>query len=263
MTRNEWCRSRYWLGHFLYSRHERSKIVWQSAVGSDDDQRTRLRLLLEGGLCARALGGERLIHRAAADYAHDPAYVQSLRLVAKERAYGDTIIERLGERFGITSKPAPYKPPLAAWLVSVPGVRFEVASLLLHDLVNAALIELAMRDAADPATRCVRDALLRDHATHITFYAERLTMEFADFHFVRRNLRRYRLRAMFSAVVTRAIRRHEPLLTVTGLSADDFTRACWGQFNNVLERMVPYRRDALLAALMRQSEHPYAKPTTV
>lgn len=263
MGATEWCRSRYWLGHFLYSRHERSKIAWQTPVAAGDAERERLRLLLTGGLCARSLGGERLICRAASSHAHDPAFLQTLRLLAKERAYGDDLIRRLGARFGIAARTAPYRPPLAAWLVSLPGVRFEIASLLLHELVNGPIIRLAFAGASDPVIVGVGDALLRDHAAHSAFYAERLTMEFAAFWFARRNLRRYRLRALFSAVLSRAIRRHHDLLSAGGVSDDAFAKSCWSEFDRTLERIVPYHRDALLAALLRQSEKPYDKPSAV
>lgn len=263
MPANEWCRSRYWLGHFLYSRHERPKIAWDSPIASGDAERERLRLLLTGGLCARSLGGERLIRRAATSHRHDPAFIQTIRLLAKERAYGDDLVRKLGARFGIVARIAPYHPPLAAWLVSVPGVRFEIASLLLHELVNGPLIKLVATGASDPVIIGVADALLRDHATHSAFYTERLTMEFTAFWFVRRNLRRYRLRALFSAVVSRAIHRHHGLILAAGSTDDAFARSCWSDFDRTLEKIVPYHREALLAALLRQSEHPYDKPTAV
>ena len=39
----------------------------------------------------------------------------------------------------------------------------------------------------------------------------------------------------------------------------DFARNCHAHFNAILERMVPYRREALLARLLDQQQNPYAK----
>ena len=73
-------------------------------------------------------------------------------------------------------------------------------------------------------------------------------------------LRRLRLRGIWLTCLLRCVARDGRLIKASGHSRWQFLIAALRQFNQLLETMVPYRRDALLKALMSQRQQPYAKP---
>ncbi len=119
---------------------------------------------------------------------------------------------------------------------------------------------MAAAARSDAALAGVLDQLITEHHVHLSFHSERLTAEFADFNFIRRNLRRLRLRGMFAALVAGVARHHRALLAAIGCPRRRFSAECWSLFSTVLERMVPYRRETLMATLLDQREKRFEKP---
>jgi hypothetical protein len=265
MDRGEWSRSRYWLCHFLQSRHQRLPVAWDRLAESPPIERKALiRLLLRlqrGGL----LTGRKLVSATEPEAGIDPAYVQAVRLYAKEEQFdaglsGKTL-RGLGQGY---PRPGPWWLGAAVRRVCPwAGVRFELSVRMIGLVLDSVLLELAGRIARGPALAAVRQQLLGDKQAHLTFVCERLTMGYADFNFLRRNLRRLRLRGMFVACAMFAAARHGPLLRAAGLTPPRFLWQAWTRFAETVEAVVPYRRDALLAALLDQREHPFKKTTTV
>lgn len=259
MRPGEWPRSRYWLIHFLHNRHERPSIRWDAG----DELPSRLRRPVADWLAwvtqINPPARTRLINWAARECHADPAYVQSLRLFVREEQHHAEIVERLFTVRGLTGRPAGWKRAAVRTLLRPFGLRFELSLLLLNELAALQMNRLIVEATEDDTVRGVVAQIIRDHERHIAFLSERLTTEFADFNFVRRNLRRWRLRAMFAAAINGAALHHRALLAALGVSRGRFTSQCWRQFERLLPRMVPYHRDELLATLTDHKQRPYAK----
>ena len=261
MLKREWSRSRFWLCHFMHNRHERITIAWRP--------RTPLAPALHrpvlGFLRSAAPAGHGgwLIAQALAHCPGDPAYVQALRLFAKEEAQLHGLIDRLRAQQGDTR---PATRPVYAALVRLRrslGLRFELSALLLEELLDLAVFQLIHDAAADPTLRSACRQVLSDRRAHAAFHAERLTLEFADFNFLRRNLRRLRLRLFFALLLALVALRHGALIRAAGGNRLSFALTSWRAFQAILERVVPYHREALLAALLHQDQRPYDQPAPV
>ncbi len=264
MNNQEWSRSRFWLCHFLHSRHVRQSIEWESDRGLTAGDGDALR----AGLIANRYaprGGAWLVARAVHDCAHDPAYIQSLRLLVKEQRYHDEVIDRIVERCGGTLAPRRTIAPSMGlrlgrvrrrWL----GQRFEMSLLLLGSLVDLMTLTMIAAKCRDAAVGGTLRNIVADKQAHIWFFTERLTWSYAEFQFVRRNVRRLRLRCMWAVLIVLAGRRYRPLIRAAGSTPMQFVLAGFLRFEGLLESMVPYRRETLLAALWAQRRNRYAKP---
>jgi hypothetical protein len=260
MQDREWPRSRYWLCHFIQNRHERVTIPWKAAAPAPDAMKTSvanwLRWISETNAPARA----RLIDWAVRDCASDPAYVQSIRLFIREEQHHTEIIGRYLALRETPGRAGGFNRAAVRAIIKPLGMRFELSVLTLSEIavitMNRLLLEKSNHDAALSA---LLTQVIHDHQCHLAFHSERLTTEFADFNFLRRNLRRLRLRTMFAVAIKGLTLHHRPLLRALNCTPRQFSQRCWAGFETVLERMVPYRREALLARLLDQRENRYAK----
>ena len=254
MASQEWSRSRYWLCHFLHNRHERAAIAWRAEDLSALPPVVRHWL----GRCVSGqdICGPGLIRRAVHRYRHDPAYVQALRLFRVEKQVHGELVGRLAGRVA-------RRPGLFLRVGPVLGVRYTLSAILLADLIDLTSFAMLRRTTTNPTLSSVCDVVLHDKSAHVAFLAERLTLEFADFNFVRRNLRRLRLRAMFGMKLARAVAEDAALIRHAGWSRQQFIDECWQRFARLLEQMVPYHREQLLAALTAQRRDPYARTSWI
>lgn len=266
MIDREWPRSRFWLCHFLYSRHERPAITWDAPTDSPN-QATELDRTAADFLAWQIrideAGRKKLIEQAAEQCANDPAYIQSLRLFVREEQHHQAIAQRW-----LATQPStpPQTDAVRSALRTATrplGIRFELSLLLIGELVTLTLNRMLCEKVTDPTLAGVLGQIIADHELHIAFHSERLTAEFADFNFLRRNLRRWRLRGMHASLVKGVAWRHRSLLKMLDVSANSFREAATDNFETVLSRMVPYRRAALLEALGQQREQRYEKPSRV
>ena len=193
----------------------------------------------------------------------DPAFVQCLRLMLKEEQYLAGIGTRLLRPQDRNPRLAPAGRGVLKRHWAVLGLRYHLASAVLNHLLDLRLAHIQRRGQSDPATLAALDQIIHDRNAQLAFTAEWLTKEFADFNFLRRNLRRMRLRLIFAAMLVRAALADGPLLHAAGSSCSGFALESWAAFRELLERMVPYHRDVLLAELLAQREHPYDKPRTI
>lgn len=256
----EWSRSRYWFCHFLQSRHTRPGIDWETPLSQTGHLTAESTLHgMIHRLTTPQAGIADIITTAQKRFGHDPAFVQSLRLLAKERQFHHGLLLQLQERH----QPQALLPAMLQarkeMTASLLGIRYFLASLLLDDILDLGLLRLAQQQWTDPAALGVCQTLIRDKTAHATFLAERLTMEYADFNFMRRNLRRLRLRSLFFIHLRRMLRQDHALLAVARITPREFARQSWQRFAAVLESMVPYRRDELMKSLKVQSEKPYGE----
>lgn len=258
MPSQEWSRSRYWLCHFLNSRHERARIAWSEPLkraGVGDGVLTSLAALPS----TSPADLEAMACRVAVRNTDDPAMVQAVRLMTKERAHHADVMSCVQRRWALTPGPASRPRRAVAFLAARLGARFELSVLLLSDLLDTALLRRLDATLEDHATRQAIQLITRERRAHAMFFTERLTMELADLNFVRRNLRRVRLRAMFVIALTCFIASHHKALRESRIKPTAFALDAWQGFRSVLERMVPYHRDALLSALLAQRDRPYDK----
>ncbi len=256
MNGGEWSRSRFWLGHFLYSRHQRRQVAWDgfSEAGVGLPAPLASWLARQAGRPDDA--DRRLVQHALRHHTDDPAYIQALRLVAKERQLHRELCARL------TPAPAAKDEHNAVmgFCRRQLGPRFEFSVGLLDDLIAVTLLQGMPSCGADNAGRAVVGILTAEKRAHIIFAAERLTELYADFNFVRRNLRRWRLRLMCLTLAGFVAVRDGGAIRAMGRSRRVFVLDVWRHFAVLLERMVPYRRETLLAALMNQREQRYDQP---
>jgi hypothetical protein len=209
-----------------------------------------------------------LIQDALRHCPHDPAYIQSLRLIARENREDGEMIHRLMGSLGLPGEPrsgvlGALRRSFDRWRRRWLGSRFEMSLRLLDDLLDLTVLSIlhAGPDLCRQApVQGVCKNLYQNKQAHIAFAVERLTTLYADFNFVRRNLRRLRLRLMWTALLLHAAVGHRQLLRTGGVSYGDFVFGGYRRFSRLLERMVPYHRDALLAALLDQKQDPYAEP---
>jgi hypothetical protein len=260
MKPGEWIRSRYWLCHFLHNRHVRGVI--EPVEQAPPPRVARVLGLWLASLDAEAVARHRpMIDRAADCCPDDPAFVQCLRLFAREQQYHAALLRRIVA----DPPPSPLPTRVARSLMHTARreltVRYELSVVLIEQLVTLSLCRLTHQACADRGVRSIVRQIEHDARRHVAFTAERLTMEFADFNFVRRNLRRARLRGMALTALAFVARRYRGLIRAAGGSRRRFVAESFADFERVLERMVPYRRDALLARLLDQRERPFDEPT--
>ena len=312
MSRGEWTRSRYWLCHFLNSRHLRQAIPWAAdatalphggeGVGPDAltgpppagalvPARRAAFARLAGWIgLGREADRQWLIAATVERAGDDPALIQAVRLMVKEQHYHRQLLDRLAPssaEAAVETSPQPGRPSHAKRpgpLRRLLGLRFELSRLMLWQLIalelchrlTAAAARFPRRhdphhgsaeahagggdDGSDACLQAVAMQWQRDLSAHLAFVAERLTDQYADFNFIRRNLRRYRLRGMFLWMATSAVLRHRRALAALGVSRRALLLGGWRRFRRVLEHVVPYHRDALLAALLDQQSRPWDLP---
>lgn len=259
----EWIRSRFWLCYFLHNRHDRLPIAWNRAAEMTDSPILAPMLSYLANFARESGRSDRWIIQQAAqrDGHRDPAFVQSLRLMVKEEQTLAKLAAKFLARYGrspcIGTSLAKRAQPLRQWL----GLRFEMAMLLLMNRIEVTLLtSLRSQPIGDPALADLIDQLLRDRQGHLAFQTERLTWEFADFNFLRRNLRRWRLRWLFAGLIGWTLLTRRSLLAPMPVSRWRLAIDCWRSFKPMLERLVPYHRHALLQALSVQHHHRYDPP---
>lgn len=256
MSGKEWSRSRYWLCHFLNGRHERPRIDW--AIPTTHPGTPIVASL--GRLPSPGMVNEAaLAMRVAVRDAADPAMVQSVRLMLKERHHHHELMSKVRSRFAAGTRAPGLFHRLGTALAHALGVRFELSLFLLADILDTTVLRKMESTLEDAPSRQALQSILRERRSHVAFLTERLTMELADLNFVRRNLRRWRLRAMFILALAWTTLIHGRSLGSTGTNTSQFVLEAWHNFRTLLERMVPYHRDTLIRALLSQSERPYDK----
>lgn len=257
MRPGEWSRSRYWLNHFLNARHRRAKAAWDvPACAAATDVAAAAWL----GVVTARPGIDRawIASHAAMRCQGDPAYVQTLRLVGREQQHHRGQAARLLDRLGL---PRPAPPAETHDWVRPLGVRFCLSLQWMTNILDSVVLDELAASCRDPALRTVAATIAQERRVHTAFITERLADEFADFHFIRRNLRRWRLRGMLTGLAPRHLVRQRVLLEAMRLSPLAWTARTRHRFEATLEQMVPYRRDALLHLLTHQREQPFEQAT--
>lgn len=254
MSDIEWSRSRYWLSHFLYSRHDREALAETAHAASLPKA---IAAWFERQSKQHEDGDRWLVQNAQDHHSGDPAYIQTLRLIARERQYHRAL---LGHAIGCDGSAIRSRSVLADLRRRVLGARFELSLRLLDDLLAVTLLLRVERRFHTQLPSGWFNLILREKSAHLAFTTECLTAQYADFNFVRRNLRRLRLRLMCATLAAHTAWRYGPVLRATGSNRRRFLLDVWRQFATLLERMVPYHREVLLTALLNQQQKPYADP---
>jgi hypothetical protein len=213
---------------------------------------------LRRSAAGQGVAGPTLIAQAIESFGDDPAYVQSLRLMIKEQKHHAAVIHHWLRALGV-DEPVATAP--GAFLRGGPvlGFRYQLSAMLLADLIDISVLELLCRSTDDAMLHAACRAILSEKTAHAAFHTERLTMAFADFNAIRRNLRRARLRAMFAMKLARMLAQDSPLISAMRQPHGTFTASCWDRFSRVLEEMVPYHREHLMRALLLQRDQPYGR----
>ncbi len=291
MSRGEWTRSRYWHCHFLNSRHLRESIEFTPPRSADpgSQSRTAFRHLADWLGLGRQADRHWLVEATAHHARRDPALMQAVRLMVKEQEYHRDLLARLAptaspphpttasEGSGEPAQTAPRPRP--GYIRRLLGLRFELSRLMLWQVLHLELCRhIAAAEGYSPPTEATgdeqdarakpADAALaavagqwhRDLGNHLAFVAERLTDQYAEFNFIRRNLRRWRLRGMFLWMAGMMVLRGRGYLTALHVDRGALFMGAWRRFRRVLEHVVPYHRDALLAALLDQQSRPWDVP---
>ena len=139
--------------------------------------------------------------------------------------------------------------------------RFVISLMLLRSLLDLMFLMLVEPACHDRAVCGACSTIAIEKQAHIMFTSERLTLLYADFNFIRRNVRRLRLRIMWGALLLHSVYRHGRLIRAAGSTRWRFVITGFKRFARLLEQMAPYRREMLLAALRHQRQDPYGKPS--
>lgn len=266
MSKEEWIRSRYWLSHFLYSRHSRSPINWELADTDSVDLRRLLGRWFTGLRQESAQSGPWLIARSMQEQAYDPYFIQTLRLLVKEQRYHADLVGQLVAKMDLETHgrwshiKAATRRILTKYRRKLLGPRFEISILLLTDLLDLALLSRVEQRTDSSVIKGVCQNIATDKMAHIVFATEWLTLAYADFGFIRRSLRRLRLRAMWGVMLFFAVGRHGRLIKAIDSGRWPFIQAEYGLISKRLEQVVPYYRETLRAALDAQRRDRFAKP---
>lgn len=257
MSSSEWSRSRFWHAYFLQNRHDRPKVTAQASAsdGSTGDVAADGSAAFAGILAERSTNPSWLVAAAWRRNPGDPAFIQSLRLLLRERQYHTKVVR--GCFFQVTDSADVGRLIAPGRFL---GTRYTLAAVMLRNLIDCSLLDAAIRKSDDTAIRPLWHALLHDRRHHHAFLQEWLTVAFADFNFVRRNLRRVRLRVLFELELSLAVHRVAATGAMDRPALATWKRDCRKSFVDSLEAMVPYRRARMLAALVNQCENPYGKP---
>lgn len=256
---DQWSRSRFWLCHFLHNRHIRRKVDWSAPLLPHARLAPEAIFGLQQRLHAPHQGLADLIEQAPHVYQRDPAFVQVLRLYLRERQWQEQLLEKVASRHSSDAAFTPRATRRKRVTACVLGMRYFMASLLLDDILETVLLQHVIARLQDRPTAAALEQLLSDKQAHIAFLMEYLTLAYAEFNFVRRNLRRARLRGLFRIHLRRLLSREKPLLAAAAVSLHPFKRACTHAFEQTLEIIVPYKRDALLRTLAMQQDAPFGR----
>lgn len=265
MKLEEWSRSRYWLFWFLQSRHLRARIKWCKAEAPKPDSASpdfadhQLTPLFDG------LPGwdhaERVwLAKAVSDHARiDPALVQAIRLMLREADHHE---QQLARWRLLGCPDSPVRP--SGWVRKITqrfarflGPRFELSGMLLTGILRHSTARCIAARAKSPITEALMSDMTRELDGRNRFLAEWLTAEFADFNFIRRNLRRWRLRLLFASILVFTVLRSRRARSEAGISLWEFVANPVARFRQTLEQMVPYQREQLLSALTEQRDNPW------
>ena len=258
----QWSRSRFWLCHFLHSRHEREPVPWDRGLTVNPALAAELLKWLK----RRRTADTRIawfLGLAVREDADDPAYIQALRLMFKERQHHDGLYGRLEAHLGavagstVSQMGRPGGGRIRDFIRACLGPRFALSLLVLDHLMELAVLRICEQFSADPALRGVAAGVGSELNAHIALSSERLTWLYADFNFIRRNLRRLRLRLMCAAMLIMTRWRYRRLIRTALPSTWPFLTDTFRRFNRLLEQIVPYHRHTLRAVLLRQRQHPY------
>ncbi len=247
MNTNSWCRSKYWLCHFLNTRHLRPKIDATHAATNN----TPLHHFLEKQNALPLFHSQWPINQTIQHHNQDPAFIQAIRLLAKEKQYHQSLRNNI-----LTTLSTPSTPYTPTNIRSNIHKRFSLKFALSIDLIDQIIALTIYQSMAYARTQTPSPTpyqqLAKDTNNHITFYTEYLTYAYANFNFARRNLRRLRLRAMFITALHQTQKTYTPILT------PNFKASAWQTFEIAIHTMLPYRRTTLSQNLLRQEQAPYA-----
>jgi hypothetical protein len=196
----------------------------------------------------------------------DPAYAQAVRLYIKEERYlRDIVIGTLGTLAPPT--PTRFDRFIRPWALSTVaairrrlGLRFDLSIRLIGHVTDMHLLEAAGHVAVPAMPRALLDQLTASKRAHLAFHAERLTADYADFDFFRRNATRVRLRLMAAVALTYVALRHRRSLRAARISPLRFATTGLTRFQRMLRRVLPYRRRELLNTLVAQQRSPFDDP---
>lgn len=236
----------------------------ERAATMSDLSRTAIAQWLHRPAWLQGSPGEHLIREAISHHQQaDPAFVQTVRLLVKQQHRHAQLAQRAASRLDpdcVRPRSGP-ADRLTATVLMMPRVRFAFSVLLISELIECQVLDALRRADVSPCVSDVSRWLLRDKHQHLNLYAEHLTMAYTDFNFIRRNLRRARLRGMFVTLMTCQMRQHQPVIKSLGVNPAAFAARCWQSFNTELELMVPYHRERLAALLLMQQDRPFDEPT--
>ena len=247
MTTSHWCRSKYWLCHFLNTRHLRPKIITPSQPINNNP----LYYFLQKQNALPLFQSPWPINQAIHQHDQDPAFIQTIRLLAKKKTYLQTL--RINIINTLTPPHTPYTPTHIRNIHS----RFSLKFALSIDLIDQVIALTLYQSQAQAPNHATYAQLTKDTNNHITFYTEYLTYAYANFNFVRRNLRRLRLRAMFITALYQTQKIYTPLLP------ESFKQDAWLIFESAIKTMLPYRRTTLTQNLRHQEKNPFATPQSI
>lgn len=228
-----------WLAHFERNRLHRPEPEWHRPTPFLPHLAVPLARSLAHFQLGESGDGRMLLAEARRTWADDPDYVAALSLFVAEEQEHARLLECLVGRFGATLVTAHWTHRCFRRLRRAFGVRFEIQTLLVAEIVGTAYYRL-LRSTGDPVVRQVCELMLRDEAFHLRFHADRVAVTQLRWGSVRRTLWSVRFRMLLGAAVTAAWADHRRALRALGISRRLFT----GEARSEARRWLRARRCA-------------------
>jgi hypothetical protein len=206
-----------WLLHFERNRLHRPEPDWARPSPFPAPVTAQLARSLAHFQLGESGEGATLLSEARRTWADDPDYVAALRLFVAEEQEHARLLERQVLRLGGTLITDHWTQRSFQRLRRALGVRFEIQTLLVAEIIGTAYYRL-LRSTADVVLRQMCELMLRDEAPHLRFHADRVVVEQLRWSPVRRTLWVAQFRVLLRAAVTAAWVDHRSALLAVGIN---------------------------------------------
>lgn len=164
-----------WLRYFQDNRHDRPEPQWHVPCSVDAATAPKLARSLSHFQLGESGEGTSLLAEARRACPDDPRYVEALALFVGEEQEHARLLERLVARFQGTLITRHWTHSCFRRLRRALGVRFEIQTLVIAEVIGAVYYRLLHRQAGDVVLGQVCELMLRDEGPHLEFHAACIT----------------------------------------------------------------------------------------
>lgn len=227
-----------WLAHFRANRESRPEPDWEAPVTLPPAVVAHLVRSLEQFHLGDGGGPASLIAWNAESFrSSSQATRQLVDLWFNEEKEHSRLLSGAVERFGGRPITGHWSFSVFCWVRRKFGVRFELATLLLTEIVSTVYYRLLYRYGGDPALKGMCRLILRDEIGHVAFHRDRLARQASG------RASRYgvawetQFRILGLAAATMLWINHAPALKALGATRSEFYRNIWRELSLFIRRL--------------------------